>query len=42
MSIDYVQGPNKIKYIIEAQPPVGVNVDLKQDIKLLKRVPQKK
>lgn len=30
MSIDYVQGPNKTKYIIEAQPPVGVNVDLKQ------------
>lgn len=42
MSIDYVQGPNKTKYIIEAQPPVGVNVDLKQDIKLLKRFPQKK
>ncbi|MBA1392645.1 FtsX-like permease family protein [Lactobacillus sp. XV13L] len=29
-SIDYVQGPNHSKYIIQAQPPTGVNVDLKQ------------
>ncbi|MGL5884963.1 ABC transporter permease [Lactobacillus mellis] len=37
MSIDYVQGPNKTKYIIKAQPPVGVNVDLKQGHQAAKR-----
>ncbi|RHW52041.1 ABC transporter permease [Bombilactobacillus bombi] len=30
MSIDYVQGPNHSKYTIQAQPPVGINVDLKR------------